>query len=117
MNKVFEDFLVVALRDALGVSDRVLVQGASGKRLFLDTRDHIALKPDISLWKGGVCLFVGDAKYKRIRPDAYPNADLYELTAAEPEQSHPNRLDEYRQRYSQDRGTRLKRCLGFLRTA
>jgi 5-methylcytosine-specific restriction enzyme subunit McrC len=81
MNKVFEDFLVVALRDALGVSDRVLVQGASGKRLFLDTRDHIALKPDISLWKGGVCLFVGDAKYKRIRPDAYPNADLYQLTA------------------------------------
>jgi 5-methylcytosine-specific restriction enzyme subunit McrC len=26
-------------------------------------------------------LFVGDVKYKRIKPDAYPNADLYQLTA------------------------------------
>jgi len=81
MNKVFEDFLVVALRDALGVSARVLVQGASGKRLFLDSAERIVLKPDISLWSGDRCLFVGDAKYKRVRVDAYPNADLYQITA------------------------------------
>ncbi len=81
MNKVFEDFVVVALRDALGVSDRVLVQGASGKQLFLGRGERIRLKPDLSLWSGERCLFVGDVKYKRVHVDAYPNADLYQLTA------------------------------------
>lgn len=81
MNKVFEDFVVIALREALGVSDRVLVQGAQGKRLFLDAKERIALRPDVSLWSGEACTFVGDVKYKRIRSEAYPNADLYQLTA------------------------------------
>ncbi len=81
MNKVFEDFVVIAMRDALGASDRVLVQGARGKSLFLDTGRQVALEPDLSLWSGARCLFVGDVKYKRIKPDAYPNADLYQLTA------------------------------------
>ncbi len=81
MNKVFEDFVVVALRDALEVSDRVLVQGASGRPLFLDVAGRVSLKPDISFWSGERCFFVGDVKYKRITPAAYPNADLYQLTA------------------------------------
>jgi len=81
MNKVFEDFVVVALREALGVSARVLVQGGSGKQLFLGRSHRIRLKPDVSLWSGDRCLFVGDVKYKRVHVDAYPNADLYQLTA------------------------------------
>jgi 5-methylcytosine-specific restriction enzyme subunit McrC len=81
MNKVFEDFVVVALREALGVSERVLVQGARGKRLFLDVGQQIPLKPDLSYWAGQRCLFVGDVKYKRLFPAGYPNADLYQLTA------------------------------------
>ncbi len=81
MNKVFEDFVVVAQRDALGVSDGVLVQGASGRPLFLDVAQRVSLKPDISYWSGERCLFVGDVKYKRITPAGYPNADLYQLTA------------------------------------
>lgn len=81
MNKVFEDFVVAALRDALGSRSRALVQGASGRRLFLDVGEKIPLKPDFSLWAGASCRFVGDVKYKRIRSDAYPNADLYQLTA------------------------------------
>jgi len=81
MNKVFEDFVVIALRDALRVTDRVLVQGASGRPLFLDIAERVSLKPDISLWAGERCQFVGDVKYKRIAPAAYPNADLYQLTA------------------------------------
>jgi len=72
---VFEDFVVVALRDALRVSDRVLVQGASGRRLFSDIAERVSLKPDISFWAGERCRFVGDVKYKRIAPAAYPNAD------------------------------------------
>jgi 5-methylcytosine-specific restriction enzyme subunit McrC len=81
MNKAFEDFVFIALREALGVSDKVLVQGAHGKRLFLDTNERIALKPDLSVWSGDACRFVGDVKYRRIRSEAYPNADLYQLTA------------------------------------
>lgn len=81
MNKVFEDFVIVALRDALGVSDRVLVQGASGKPLFLDVAGRVSVEPDISYWEGDRCLFVGDVKYKRITPIGFPNADLYQLAA------------------------------------
>jgi 5-methylcytosine-specific restriction enzyme subunit McrC len=81
MNKVFEDFVIVALREALGVSDRVLVQGASGKPLFLDLAERVSVEPDISYWAGDRCLFVGDVKYKRIMPVGFPNADLYQLTA------------------------------------
>jgi len=81
MNKVFEDFVVVALRDALRVSDRVLVQGASGRPLFLDVAERVSLRPDISFWAGERCQFVGDVKYKRLAMAAYPNADLYQLTA------------------------------------
>ena len=89
MNKVFEDFVVVALRDALGVSDRVLVQGGIGKPLFLGRGERIRLKPDLSLWSGERCLFVGDVKYKRVHVDAYPNADLYQLTAEHQRGSRP----------------------------
>jgi 5-methylcytosine-specific restriction enzyme subunit McrC len=81
MNKVFEDFVVEALRDTLGASPRIVVQGAAGKRLFLDVAQRISLKPDVSIWAGDRCRFVGDVKYKRIRADEFPNADLYQLTA------------------------------------
>ena len=33
------------------------------------------------LWVDGRCRFVGDAKYKRIEPYGYKNADLYQLLA------------------------------------
>jgi len=81
MNQVFEDFVVIALREALSVSDKVLVQGASGRALALDAAGHVPLLPDISLWEGSMCTFVGDAKYKRVRSDVVPNADLYQLLA------------------------------------
>jgi 5-methylcytosine-specific restriction enzyme subunit McrC len=81
MNRVFEEFIVIALREALGVSSRVLVQGARGRFLSLDEMQRVALKPDISLWDGELCIFVGDVKYKRLRQDDMPNADLYQLLA------------------------------------
>ncbi len=59
MNDVFETFVVTALREALGVSERVFVQGARAKRLTLDVAGRVDLKPDISWWEGGKCLFVG----------------------------------------------------------
>lgn len=80
MNRVFEDFVITALRDAIGHSHGTLVQGAAGRRLFLDIGKQVPLKPDISLWQGGDCRFVGDVKYKRLRTGESPNADLYQLS-------------------------------------
>jgi len=81
MNRAFEDFVVEALRDALGGDHGVLVQGARGRRLYLDEADRVALQPDLSLWQGGRCTFVGDVKYKRIPSPEYPNADIYQAVA------------------------------------
>ncbi len=81
MNKAFEDFVVEALRDALSPDDGVLIQGAHGRSLHLDEADRVRLLPDISLWRGNTCVFVGDVKYKRIVPAGYHNADIYQATA------------------------------------
>lgn len=81
MNKVFEDFLVVALREALGSVEGDFVQGARRHPLHLDEGRSIKLEPDLSLWVGDQCVWLGDAKYKRVALDQYPNADLYQVTA------------------------------------
>lgn len=81
MNQVFEDFVVLALRDELRLSPRAFPQGAQGHRLRLDEAGAITLLPDISWWDGGHCLFVGDVKYKRLKDDEVKNADIYQLLA------------------------------------
>lgn len=81
MNKVFEDFVFVALRDALGSAAGEWVQGSARHPLYFDEGDRIELKPDLSLWRGQRCLWIGDAKYKRLLSDLYPNADIYQVTA------------------------------------
>lgn len=78
MNTVFQEFVTVALRDALGLSERVFCER---KICSLDTGDNVSLKPDLTWWHGSSCLFVGDAKYKRITHSHVPNADLYQLLA------------------------------------
>jgi 5-methylcytosine-specific restriction enzyme subunit McrC len=47
MNKAFEDFVVVALREALGLSERQFPQAAKG-RLRLDEAGRVGLEPDLS---------------------------------------------------------------------
>jgi 5-methylcytosine-specific restriction enzyme subunit McrC len=81
MNKVFEAFVVVALREALGLSDRQLIHNAVGRPLFLDAADQVTLAPDLTWWQGGRCVFVGDAKYKRVNDAGIKHADLYQLLA------------------------------------
>jgi len=81
MNKVFEDFVVVALRDALRVSERTFPQGCRGKSLYLDEAGRIGLEPDISWWNGQTCTFVGDVKYKRINATGVKHPDIYQLLA------------------------------------
>jgi 5-methylcytosine-specific restriction enzyme subunit McrC len=83
MNKVFEEFLRSSLRDALGLSDRQWPAGDARRQLTLDRGDRINLIPDL-MWRGphaGTPIFVGDAKYKRIEPDGFRHADVYQMLA------------------------------------
>lgn len=77
MNSVFEDFAVVALREALGLDDRAFPQGDG--RLRLDDARSVTLRPDISWWERGRCRFVGDLKYKRVGERGVNHPDLYQL--------------------------------------
>ena len=76
MNLVFEDFVVTALREKLGLTEHTLKQGAS---LHLDTANRIDVRPDLSWWELGQCRFVGDVKYKRLDAGGIKHADLYQL--------------------------------------
>ena len=78
MNKVFQEFLTVALREALGLSERAF---GESKVDSLDEDNRVRLEPDLVWQEGGRCVFVGDAKYKRVRDERVPNADLYQLLA------------------------------------
>lgn len=81
MNKVFEDFVVIALRLAMQLDDSQLVQGAAGHGIHLDASRRIGLAPDLSWWYGGRCVLVGDAKYKRLTAAGIKHPDLYQLLA------------------------------------
>lgn len=81
MNRAFEEFIVGALRVAIGVGMGQLVQGGRGRPLFLDEGRAVSLQPDLSLWREGRCLWVGDVKYKKVASLEYPNADIYQATA------------------------------------
>ena len=84
MNKVFEQFLYVALGEALGLSERLWQRG---KRLALDEENQISMYPDLSWWparqagNGSQPIFVGDAKYKKLEPERFENADIYQILA------------------------------------
>lgn len=81
MNKVFENFVVTALREALGLSASTFPQGGKDHGLYLDLARQIRLEPDISWWEWGLPVFTGDVKYKRLTGDAVKNADIYQLLA------------------------------------
>ncbi|MCA9293205.1 MAG: hypothetical protein KDA20_05270 [Phycisphaerales bacterium] len=79
MNKVFEEFVRIALRRALGLDRRQWPDKAP--KLRLDEDHRVPLKPDLCLVDGIKVCWVGDAKYKRLPSGAYRNADLYQLLA------------------------------------
>ncbi|HLA80322.1 MAG TPA: hypothetical protein VJP78_01645, partial [Thermoleophilia bacterium] len=81
MNDVFENFVYVAVREALCLSERAFPQGGRGRRLFLDGAAKIELRPDLSWWDGERCTFIGDVKYKQAEAAGGPNADVYQLLA------------------------------------
>jgi 5-methylcytosine-specific restriction enzyme subunit McrC len=81
INEVFENFVVAALREELRLSERAFPQGAAGRRLILDQARRVALRPDISWWENGGCVFVGDVKYKRVAAAGILHPDLYQMLA------------------------------------
>jgi 5-methylcytosine-specific restriction enzyme subunit McrC len=81
MNDIFEKFVWVALREALGLSEWTFPSGSSNHPLFMDVPQRVSLKPDLSWWEDSECIFVGDVKYKRVNVPGIKHADLYQLLA------------------------------------
>ncbi|MGJ0119609.1 McrC family protein [Williamsia sp. MIQD14] len=79
MWKVFEDFVCVALSDAIKVgAGRVATQ----LPIYLDGENQVRMKPDLTvLGSRGEVKAVFDAKYKAERPEGFPNADVYQMLA------------------------------------
>ena len=81
MNQVFENFIVVALREALGLTEYAFPQEARGRDLRLDEGRKVRLKPDLSWWQNDRCVFVGDAKYKPTTVHGAKTHDIYQALA------------------------------------
>ena len=85
MNVVFQEFVTVALREALEVSERTFRSDTDVRSLTLnedwDEVGKVHLYPDLSWWDDQTCTFVGDAKYKNLTNRRVPNEDLYQLLA------------------------------------
>lgn len=79
MNKLFEDFVTVALRETFRGSGRTArLQDPH----HLDEASAIRMKPDFVLYgTDGVPSAVVDAKYKAEKRGGYPDADLYQMLA------------------------------------
>ncbi len=78
MATVFEDFLTVALTEALRPHDGWC---RPQDRHHLDVHDRIAMKPDLVWYLDGRPAAVIDAKYKAEKPAGFPDADLYQMLA------------------------------------
>ena len=78
MNVLFQDFVTVALREALGVSERTFGESSIPS---LDEGGRVHLRPDLVWRDGSSCVFVGDAKYKNITGKAVPESDIYQMLA------------------------------------
>ena len=83
MNRVFEEFLYVALRESIGLPES---QWRHGAVLTLDEGRRIRPQPDLSWWPSGTTgtgsrpIFVGDAKYENPGP-GYVASDVYQMLA------------------------------------
>ena len=84
MNRVFEQFLYVALAEALGLDGN---QWRHQACLKLDECGSISVEPDLSWWALATnenelrACFVGDAKYKKLDTPGFRHADIYQMLA------------------------------------
>lgn len=77
MNKVFEDFVTIALGQSLTRHGGELRSQVTQERLSR----HIALKPDLAWRRDGRWDAVLDVKYKPLYDKRFPNADAYQMLA------------------------------------
>ena len=77
MNRVFEQFLFVALREELRLSHDEWRKGSE----TLDEAGAIRLEPDLTWRSGGKIRFVGDVKYKRVDVAGFRHPDIYQMLA------------------------------------
>jgi 5-methylcytosine-specific restriction enzyme subunit McrC len=78
MATVFEDFVTIALTDALErIDGRVRAQDPH----TLDEGGTVKMAPDLVWYRGGKPVAIVDAKYKAEKIGGYPNADLYQMLA------------------------------------
>ncbi|MEU6096198.1 restriction endonuclease [Streptomyces sp. NPDC047079] len=79
MNKLFEDFVTVALRETLSGSGRsARLQDAH----HLDEAAAVRMRPDFVLYGAdGAPVAVVDAKYKTEKRGGFPETDLYQMLA------------------------------------
>ncbi|UZI29793.1 McrC family protein [Streptomyces sp. VB1] len=79
-HKIFEDFVCVALREALAQHGGRTALQARG--VHLDEDRNVTMRPDL-VWygDGGESRAVADAKYKAEKPEGFPDADLYQMLA------------------------------------
>lgn len=77
MWKIYEDFVCVALREAMAPCGTASLQ----HRMHLDEADRVDLRPDFLWTSHGGRQIVLDAKYKAEKPAGFPQADLYQLLA------------------------------------
>lgn len=78
MAKIFEDFVTVALREALRpYGGRSRLQYAT----HLDEDASVPVRPDFVWLEQGCPRLVVDAKYKSEKPSGFPQADLYQMLA------------------------------------
>jgi 5-methylcytosine-specific restriction enzyme subunit McrC len=78
MNKVFEDFVTVALGESMERFGGQLRSQWDGR---LDRERRLRIIPDLTWWADGACLAVADAKYKALSVAGMPNADAYQMLA------------------------------------
>jgi len=77
MNAVFETFLYEALKEELGVAYGF----ERNRRITLDIDGRVSMRPDLCWSDGQGAVFVGDAKYKALKPRGYEHGDIYQLLA------------------------------------
>ena len=83
MIKLFQDFVTVALREELGISEQRFGESKIATLDFPATgeRGRVNLRPDLVWQDGSRCVFVGDVKYKSIDDERARNSDLYQILA------------------------------------
>lgn len=78
MNRIFEDFLSTALREAFQTRGGELRSQFSDS---LDVAGRLPIRPDVTWWVDGAPMAVIDAKHKQLRTSGSPGEDAYQMLA------------------------------------